>query len=218
MNIGGGRRVIGFINLIDKISMWFGKAFAWLILLMTLGVSYEVLVRYALGAPTPWAFDLSYMMYGGLFMMAGAYALSRNAHVRADFIYRLLSVRTQATIEFVLYILFFFPGVLALIFSGWKYARASWRYMEVSQFSPANIPIFQFKTLIVAAGVLLFIQGIAQVCRCIVAIRTGQWPQQIEDVEELEAVLLSERDRGAVADLLGETNRTGLSGSERQGR
>ena len=115
-------------------------------------------------------------------------------------------------------ILFFFPGVLALIFSGWKYARSSWRYMEVSQFSPANIPIFQFKTLLVAAAVLLFIQGIAQVCRCIVAMRTGQWPQQIEDVEELESVLLSEKDRGSVADLLGDTKNVGLSGSEGQGR
>ncbi|HLW27372.1 MAG TPA: TRAP transporter small permease subunit [Kiloniellales bacterium] len=198
--------------------MWFGKAFAWLIVLMTLGVSYEVLVRYVLGRPTPWAFDISYMMYGSLFMMAGAYALSRNAHVRADFIYRLWPVRTQATIELILYILFFFPGVLALIFAGWKYARSSWRYMEVSQFSPANIPIFQFKTLIVAAGLLLFIQGIAQVCRCIVAMRTGEWPQQVEDVEELEAVLLSERDHGAVADLIGDTKHVGLSGSEGQGR
>ncbi|NLJ63739.1 MAG: TRAP transporter small permease subunit [Alcaligenaceae bacterium] len=210
--------MLGFITFIDKISMWFGKAFAWLIVLMTLGVSYEVLVRYVLGRPTPWAFDISYMMYGSLFMMAGAYALSRNAHVRADFIYRLWPVRTQATIELILYILFFFPGVLALIFAGWKYARSSWRYMEVSQFSPANIPIFQFKTLIVAAGLLLFIQGIAQVCRCIVAMRTGEWPQQVEDVEELEAVLLSERDRGAVADLIGDTKHVGLSGSEGQGR
>lgn len=210
--------MLGFITFIDKISMWFGKAFAWLIVLMTLGVSYEVLVRYVLGRPTPWAFDISYMMYGSLFMMAGAYALSRNAHVRADFIYRLWPVRTQATIELILYILFFFPGVLALIFAGWKYARSSWRYMEVSQFSPANIPIFQFKTLIVAAGLLLFIQGIAQVCRCIVAMRTGEWPQQVEDVEELEAVLLSERDHGAVADLIGDTKHVGLSGSEGQGR
>jgi len=210
--------VIGFITFIDKISMWFGKAFAWLILLMTLGMSYEVLVRYLFGRPTVWAFDLSYMMYGALFMMAGAYALSRNAHVRADFIYRLWPVRTQAIIELILYILFFFPGVLALTFAGWKYARRSWQYLEVSQFSPAGIPIFQFKTVIVAAGILLFIQGIAQVCRCIVAMRTGEWPQQIEDVEELDAVLLSERDRGTVADLLGDTKQTGAPGPQGQGR
>lgn len=210
--------MIGFINFVDKISMWFGKAFAWLILLMTLGVSYEVFVRYLLERPTPWAFDLSYMMYGSLFMMAGAYALSRNAHVRADFIYRLLPVRTQGTIELILYVLFFFPGVLALIFAGWKYAGRSWQYLEVSQFSPANIPIFQFKTVIVVSGVLLLIQGIAQVCRCIVAMRTGEWPQQIEDVEELESVLLSERERGAVADLLGDTKDIGLSGSGEKGR
>ena len=210
--------MIGFITFIDKISMWFGKAFAWLILLMTLGMSYEVLVRYMFGRPTPWAFDLSYMMYGGLFMMAGAYTLSRNAHVRADFIYRLWPVRRQAAIELILYIFFFFPGVLALTFPGWKYASRSWQYQEVSQFSPAGIPIFQFKTIMVVAGVLLVIQGIAQVCRCIVAMRTGQWPQQIEDVEELEAVLLSKKDRSAVADLLGETRQTGTASPEGQGR
>ncbi|HET9067859.1 MAG TPA: TRAP transporter small permease subunit [Amaricoccus sp.] len=184
-----------YIQFADKLSTWFGHTFAWLIMLMTFGVSYEVFVRYALRAPTPWAFDVTYIMYGTLFMMAGAYTLSQDGHVRADFIYRLLRPRTQALLELVLYVIFFFPGILALIFAGWKYSSRSWRYLEVSTMSPANIPIFQFKSVIVVAGVLIFLQGLAQVCRCIICIRTGSWPGKLEDVEELEQVLIKEHER-----------------------
>jgi TRAP-type mannitol/chloroaromatic compound transport system permease small subunit len=181
-----------FIRFADRLSAWFGKAFAWCIMVMTLGVSYEVFVRYVLNAPTVWAFDLTYMMYGTMFMMAGAYTLSRDGHVRGDFVYRLWKPATQAKIELVLYFFFFFPGVLALIFAGWKYVSRSWRYLEVSTMSPANIPIYQFKSVIIAAGVLLAIQGIAEVFRCILTIRTGAWPERESDVEELEAVLQKE--------------------------
>ncbi|MEO0820823.1 MAG: TRAP transporter small permease subunit [Pseudomonadota bacterium] len=182
--------MISAIRFIDQLSAWFGKAFAWCIMVMTIGISFEVFSRYLFGAPTSWAFDLSYMMYGALFMMGGAYALSRDAHVRGDFLYRLWSPRTQARVEMVLYFIFFFPGVLALIFAGWKYAERSIRFTEVSVMSPAGMPIFQFKVIIVAAGVLLFLQGIAQVMRCIVCIRTGEWLQQQEDIEELEDQIL----------------------------
>ncbi|MGI9434334.1 MAG: TRAP transporter small permease subunit, partial [Geminicoccaceae bacterium] len=120
--------MLRFIEIADSISAWFGKAFAWCILIMTFGVGYEVFVRYVLRAPTSWAFDLSYMMYGSLFMMAGAYTLSRDGHVRGDFVYRLWRPATQARVEFVLDFLFFFPGVIALIFAGWKYAGRSWQY------------------------------------------------------------------------------------------
>ena len=186
------------ILTIDRISGWFGKAFAWLIMVMTLGVSFEVFMRYMFNNPTSWAFDVTYIMYGALFMMGGAYALSRDGHVRADFLYRLWRPKTQATVELVLYIIFFFPGVLALIFAGWRYAARSWRYLEVSTFSPANIPIYQFKMIIVAAGVLVLIQGIAQVLRCIACLRTGVWPRHLEDVEELEQVLIREHERGTL--------------------
>ena len=181
--------MLGYIQFADRLSAWFGKAFAWLILVMAIGVGYEVFVRYGLNAPTDWAFDLSYIMYGTLFMMGGAYTLSRGGHVRGDFIYRLWPPKVQARIELVLYFIFFFPGVLALIIAGWKYAERGWRYLEVSVNSPAGIPIFQFKTVIVAAGVLLFIQGIAQVFRCIICIRTGEWVKAAEDVEEMEIQL-----------------------------
>jgi len=181
--------LIRYIEFADQLSAWFGKAFGWLILLMTFGVGYEVFVRYVLNAPTSWAFDVSYIMYGTLFMMGGAYTLSRGGHVRGDFVYRLWKPRTQAKVELILYFLFFFPGVLALIVSGWKYAARSWQYSEVSVNSPAGVPIYQFKAVIVAAAILLLIQGIAQVLRCIVCIRTGEWLRAVEDIEETEIQL-----------------------------
>ena len=184
--------MIGFITFADKLSAWFGKAFAWLILLMTFGVSYEVVVRYIFNSPTPWSLDVSYIMYGTLFMVGGAYTLSRNGHVRGDCLYRLWKPRTQARLDLLLYFLFFFPGVTALILSGWKYSSRSWGYTEVSVNSPAGIPIFQFKSIIVLAGVLLFIQGIAQVFRCILCIREGYWRKAEDDVVETEDLLMAE--------------------------
>jgi TRAP-type mannitol/chloroaromatic compound transport system permease small subunit len=182
-----------YIRFADTLSAWVAKAFAWCVMVMVLGVSYEVFVRYVLRQPTVWAFDISYMMYGTLFMLGGAYALSRDAHVRADIFYRLMSERAQAALELALYFLFFFPGVLALIFAGWKYVSRSWRYLEVSTMSPANIPIYQFKTVIIVAGVLLVLQGIAQVFRCVICLGTGAWPPPPRDVEELEKLLMQEK-------------------------
>jgi TRAP-type mannitol/chloroaromatic compound transport system permease small subunit len=178
-----------WLFLIDSISAWVGKAFAWSILVMTFGVSYEVFVRYVLRDPTVWAFDISYIMYGTLFMMGGAYTLSRDGHVRGDVLYRLWPPRVQAWIEFILYFLFFFPGVAALIYAGWDYAMLSWSYKEVSVMSPANVPIYPFKTITPIAASILFLQGIAQVVRCVICIRTGSWPPRLHDVEEMETVL-----------------------------
>jgi len=185
--------MLAYIRFADDLSAWVGKAFAWLILVMTFAVCYEVFMRYFLLAPTSWAFDITYIMYGTLFMMGGAYTLSRDGHVRGDFIYRLWQPKTQGKVELVLYFLFFFPGILALVFAGWRYAERAWRYGEVSVFSPANIPVYQFKTVIVAAGVLLFFQGIAQVFRCIIAIRTNVWLRAADDIEEIEKMGLEGR-------------------------
>ena len=182
-----------FLFFIDSLSTWVGKSFAWLILILSLGVTYEVFVRYALNAPTTWAFDFSYITYGALFLMAGAYALARNNHVRGDFIYRTWPPRRQATVDLILYILFFLPGICALIYSGWNYAAMSIRFKEVSIFSPAGIPVFPLKTLIPIAGALLLIQGVAEIIRCILCIRTGEWPQRLHDVEEMETVILHEQ-------------------------
>lgn len=190
--------MINVIRFIDRLTSWFGRAFAWLILLMAFGMGYEVVSRYAFNAPTAWSFDMSYILYGTLFMMGGAYTLARNAHVRGDFLYRLWQPRTQAKVELVLYFIFFYPGVTALVISGWKYAERSWRYLEVSTFSPAGVPIFHFKTMLMVAGILLFIQGIAQVCRCIICIRTNEWPPSVEDVEELEDRLMRQAAAGEI--------------------
>lgn len=178
---------------IDRVSEWVGKSFGWLILILTLGISYEVFVRYVLRAPTTWAFDFSYITYGALFLMAGPYALSRNAHVRADVFYRFWQPRTQAKMDLLLYILFFLPGVAALIYSGWNYAAMSVRFGEVSIFSPAGIPIYPLKALIPAAGVLLALQGIAEIMRCITAIQTNVWPKRLHDVEETESIIMQEK-------------------------
>ncbi len=189
-----------FLLAIDRFSMAVGHAFAWCILILTLGTSYEVFMRYVLNNPTSWAFDMSYILYGGLFIMSGAYALSRNAHVRGDILFRLLRPRVQAGIELVLYFIFFYPGVTALIIAGYGYAHDSFGYKEVSVNSPVGVPIWQLKALIPLAGGMLFIQGIAQVIRCILCLRDGFWPAQLHDVEEMDAVLQSEHQKEVAAE------------------
>lgn len=180
--------------LVDEISTWVGKTFAWSIVILTFAISYEVFARYIMLAPTTWAFDVSYILYGTLFMMAGAYTLARNGHVRGDFIYRTFPPRRQATFDLVLYILFFFPGVLALIYSGWGFFYLSWLINEHSSFSPAGPPIWPFKGLIPVVGVLLLLQGLAELVRCVICIRTGEWPHRLHDVEELEKVILEQAE------------------------
>jgi len=175
---------------IDQLSKSVGHAFAWCIVVLILGTSYEVFVRYVLNDPTSWAFDMSYILYGGLFLMSGAYALSRGAHVRGDIFYRLMPKRVQGSIEMVLYVIFFFPGVIALMYSGWDYAMDSMRIQEVSVNSPIGVPIWQLKLIIPAAGLLLALQGIAEMLRCIICIRTGAWPERLHDVEETETAAL----------------------------
>jgi TRAP-type mannitol/chloroaromatic compound transport system permease small subunit len=183
-----------YICFMDRLSTAIGKAFGWLILILTFGTCYEVFVRYALGNPTVWAYDLSYNMYGALFIMAGAYTLSRNAHVRGDVVYRLMMPRIQAALDLSLFILFFYPGVLALTVFGFFYAQESWRYHEVSVYSPADIPIFPLKILIPLAGLILLLQGLAEVFRCVLCLRTGAWPVRSADVDELETAIRHERD------------------------
>lgn len=177
---------------IDRISTLVGQTFAWCILLLTFAVSYEVFSRYVFGRPTTWAFDASYILYGALFTMAGAYALCRNAHVRGDFLYRSWSPRTQAGMDLVLYFLFFFPGIIAFIYAGYSFAALSWMTHEHSAYSPAGPPVYHYKTLIPFTGILLLLQGIVEVIRCLICLRTGAWPQRLHDVEELEKVLLEQ--------------------------
>lgn len=182
------------LHFIDSLSAWSGKAFAWCIVILTFSTCYEVFVRYVLNSPTVWAFDMSVQMYGALFMMSGAYALSQDAHVRGDVLYRLLKKRTQAKIDLVLYILFLMPGAFALIYYGYGFAADSWFYKEVSWSSPSRIQIYFFKTLIPISGTLVLLQGIAEAVRCVICIKTGEWPPRLHDVQETETMLMNEQE------------------------
>jgi TRAP-type mannitol/chloroaromatic compound transport system permease small subunit len=191
------------IYAVDQLSRTVGHAFAWCLMVLTFGTSYEVFVRYLLNSPTSWAFDFSYLMYGAMFYMAGAYTLSRGGHVRADMFYRLWRPRTQATVELTLYILFFFPGILALVISGWHYGYDSMRILESSVNSPAGVPIWPLKMLIPFGAGLLALQGVAEVLRCIFCIRNNEWPARLHDVEELEKQILEAAARKAEQEALG---------------
>ena len=177
-----------FLHTIDGISTWVGKAAAWLIIALMAVVCLEVFKRYLLNAPTAWIFDLNNMLYGSLFMLCGAYALAQNAHVRGDFLYSSMRPRTQALLDLVLYFVFFFPGIAALLYAGWEYAGNSWRIGEHSNVTADGPPVYHFKTVIPVAGALVLLQGFAEVVRCIVCLRTGAWPSRLKDVSEIDVV------------------------------
>ena len=173
---------------IDGLSTWIGKAAAWLIIGLMLLVCGEVFKRYMLNAPTAWIFDASNMFYGSLFMLAGAYTLAQNGHVRGDFLYSSMRPRTQAAFDLVLYIVFFLPGIAALIYAGYDYAAISWRIGEHSTTTADGPPIYHFKTVIPIAGALVMLQGLAEIARCIICLKTGAWPARLRDVNEIDVV------------------------------
>src|ERR1700742_3977994 len=173
---------------IDGISTWFGKAAAWLIMILMTVVCVEVVKRYLLNAPTAWIFDLDNMLYGTLFMLCGAYTLAQNAHVRGDFLYSSMRPRTQAALDLVLYVVFFVPGIAALIYAGADYAADSWRIAEHSKVTSDGPPVYQFKTVIPIAGALVMLQGIAEIIRAAVCLKTGVWPSRLHDVAETDVI------------------------------
>ena len=175
-----------FFLTVDKISTWLGQLAAWAIVILTVMICWEVFSRYALGTPHAWVFDVQIMLYGTVFMMAGAYTLAKNGHVRGDILYGFMAPRTQAFFDLVLYIVFFVPGILALAWAGYSYAGESWAINEHSSISADGPPIYPFKAVIPIAGVLLSLQGLVEILRCVVCLRTGQWPSREEDVEEVD--------------------------------
>ena len=179
-----------YIKFADALSTSMGKAFSWCIVILMGGTVYEVIMAYVFNAPTLWNFDFSMQMYGAILMMSGAYCLATESHVRGDVIYRLFKPRTQGWIDLVLYFIFFFPGVLALVFYGYDYAAFSWKLKESSWSSPAQIQIYMVKALIPASGVVLTIQGISEVFRSIICIQTGHWPARMVVAEETEKILM----------------------------
>ena len=177
---------------VDKISTFVGQAFSWLIVALTLMISWEVFSRYVLDRPHAWAFDVMIIMYGTLFMMAGAYTLAKAGHVRGDVLYGFFEPRTQATIDLILYIVFFLPGVFALTYAGYFFAAESWAMNEHSSITAEGPPIYQFKLALPLAGAFLFMQGIVEIVRCVVCIKQGAWPSREHDVEEVDVDKLKE--------------------------
>jgi TRAP-type mannitol/chloroaromatic compound transport system permease small subunit len=177
---------------VDKLSTVVGQAFSWLILVLTLMITWEVFSRYAMDNPHPWAFDVMSMMYGTLFMTAGAYTLSKNGHVRGDVLYGFFPPRLQAGLDLALYILFFIPGVFALAWAGYFFAAESWAINEHSNITANGPPVYPFKTVIPIAGAILLAQGLVEIVRCIVCLKLGAWPSRGEDVEEVDVAKLKE--------------------------
>ena len=175
------------LNAADRVSTWAGKTFAWLIILLMLVVCAEVFKRYVLNAPTAWIYDANNMMYGTLFMMCGAYTLAQNGHVRGDFLYGSMKPRTQATLDLALYILFFLPGIGALTWAGWDYYKDSLA-MNEQTFNATPLPLYPFKFVIPVAGVIVMLQGLAEIVRCVVCLRTGEWPERLKDAQEMDVV------------------------------
>jgi TRAP-type mannitol/chloroaromatic compound transport system permease small subunit len=186
---------------IDKLSTFVGHAFSWLIVALTFMVSWEVFSRYVLDRPHAWAFDVMIMMYGTLFMMAGAYTLAKSGHVRGDVLYGFLRPRTQAAIDLILFIVFFIPGVFALTYAGYYYAGESWTVNEHSNVTAEGPPIYPFKTVMPLAGAILLLQGLVEIVRCVICIRQGQWPSREEDVEEVDVGKLKEMVQVKDADI-----------------
>jgi TRAP-type mannitol/chloroaromatic compound transport system permease small subunit len=170
---------------VDRLSTWIGQIFAWAIVLLTVAISWEVFSRYVLGKPHGWMLDAQIMLYGVLFMMAGAYTLSKNGHVRGDVLYGFFRPRTQAWLDLILYIIFFLPGVVALTWAGWNYFTDSLAIREHT-FNADPIPVYPFKFFIPLAGGILLLQGLVEIARCVICIRQGEWPSRGEDVEEVD--------------------------------
>src|SRR5262245_18323784 len=176
------------LHAIDGLSTWVGKAFSWFLMILMTVVCVEVFKRYALNAPTAWIFDLDNMLYGTLFMLCGAYTLAQNAHVRGDFLYSSMRPRMQAALDLALYIVFFLPGIAALVYSGYTFAKESWLINEHSTVTANGPPVYQFKAMIPVAGVMVMIQGIAEIVRSAVCLKTGEWPSRLHDVSEIDVV------------------------------
>jgi TRAP-type mannitol/chloroaromatic compound transport system permease small subunit len=184
----GRMTVERFLHTIDGISTWVGKLAAWLIIGLTAVVCIEVFKRYIMNRPTAWIFDAENMLYGTLFMLAGAYTLAQNAHVRGDFLYSSMRPRMQASLDIVLYVVFFIPGIAALIYAGYHYAGDSWRIAEHSNVTADGPPVYHFKSMIPIAGALVMLQGFAEIVRCVVCLKTGAWPSRLHDVAEMDVV------------------------------
>ena len=200
---------------VDRVSSLVGQAFSWLIVVLTFLITWEVFARYALNSPNPWAFDLMIMMYGAAFMMAGAYTLAKNGHVRGDVLYSFFPPRLQAGLDLLLYIVFFIPGVVALVWAGYTYAAESFAIREHSTLTANGPPLYPFKMVIPFAGILLLLQGFVEIVRCVICLRRGEWPAREADVEEVDVDKLKAMVH--VDEASGATGEAGASGARGAG-
>src|SRR6188768_4011557 len=196
---------------VDKVSTFVGQGLSWLIVALTMLISWEVFSRYVLSNPHAWAFDVMLMCYGIMFMMAGAYTLSKNGHVRGDVLYGFFQPRTQATLDLILYVIFFIPGVIALTYAGYFYAAESWAINEHSNVTADGPPVYPFKTIIPIAGAFLLAQGLVEIVRCVLCIKAGAWPSRDQDVEEVDVEKLKQMVHVTDEDILGTTRRMGAA-------
>jgi TRAP-type mannitol/chloroaromatic compound transport system permease small subunit len=178
--------MLSFLHFVDRLSTRIGHIFSWLIVVLTGVIVFEVFTRYALNKPNPWVFDASYMLYGTLFMMAGAYTLAKNGHVRGDILYGFFEPRTQAGLDLLLYFVFFFPGIIALTYAGYFYADEAFAIKEMSSVTADGPPIYPFKAFIPLAGLFLLFQGVVEVIRCVLCLKNGEWPKREDDVQEVD--------------------------------
>ena len=190
---------------VDRLSTFVGKACAWSAVALTLLITWEVFSRYVLNHPHGWVLDAQIMMYGAMFMLAGAYTLSKNGHVRGDVLYGFFRPRTQAAIDLTLYIVFFLPGVIAMTWAGWTFARESLAIRETT-FNADPLPVYPFKFVIPVAGAFLLLQGLVEIVRCVICLRDGAWPSREHDVEEVDVDKLKEMVHATDADIGGDTS------------
>ena len=171
---------------IDKLSTWVGQLFSWLIVALTALMTWEIFSRRFFDNPHAWSFDAQIQLYGIIFMMAGAYTLAKSGHVRGDVLYGFFRPRVQATIDLVLYVFFFLPGIVAMVWAGWTYAGESWAIHERSTIMTDGPPLYYFKSVIPLAGALMLVQGLAEIYRCVACLRDGEWPARTDDVVEVD--------------------------------
>jgi TRAP-type mannitol/chloroaromatic compound transport system permease small subunit len=189
-----------FLLTVDRFSTWFGKACAWSVVALTLLICWEVFSRYVLNNPHAWVLDAQIMLYGLLFMAAGAYTLAKNGHVRGDVLYGFFRPRTQASIDLLLYLVFFLPGIVAMTWAGWTFANESLAIREQT-FNADPLPLYPFKFVVPIAGGVLLLQGIVEIIRCVICLQTGVWPRREDDVEEVDVEKLKEMVHVKDADL-----------------
>ena len=164
------------ITWIDRFSLWTGRIVCWLTVPLIGAMVYEIFMRYAFTAPTMWAYDISRMLYGALFMLGAGYGLFRGVHIRADFIYRNWSARAQGMVDGILYVLFYFPGLIVFLWMSTDFAYESWIRLERGMDTAWMPFVFPIKTVLPIGVLFLMIQGVSELLKCIYAATKGRWP------------------------------------------